>query len=371
MQKEPGVRLISSIWNGIQRVLFKDLEEDLGPLSDKQLKLATVLEAIRLEDELKSPINGPGRPEKDRLAIARAFVAKAIYNFSTTRMLLDRLECDIALRRICGFERKQDIPSESVFSRAFAEFAETGLLNRVHEKIITESYEDRLIGHNSRDSTAIEAREKPIKKSPPDQPKNKKKRGRPKKGEEKAPKEPTRIERQYSMTLSEMLKDLPKSCDVGSKKNSQGYTETWTGYKLHWDVADGDVPISVVLTSASTHDSQVALPLMAISEQRTTYLYELMDSAYDSRDIRLKSALNEHVAIIDQNPRGKEKIPFAPHQAERYKQRTSVERANSRLKDEFGGRSVRVRGHAKVLAHLMFGIIVLTVEQLIKIAVQT
>jgi hypothetical protein len=30
------------------------------------------------------------------------------------------------------------------------------------------------------------------------------------------------------------------------------------------------------------------------------------------------------------------------------------------LKDEFSGRVVRVRGHAKVLCHLMFGILALT-----------
>jgi hypothetical protein len=34
------------------------------------------------------------------------------------------------------------------------------------------------------------------------------------------------------------------------------------------------------------------------------------------------------------------------------------------LKDEFGGRSVRVRGAAKVMAHLMFGVLVLTVDQI-------
>ena len=34
----------------------------------------------------------------------------------------------------------------------------------------------------------------------------------------------------------------------------------------------------------------------------------------------------------------------------RYRERTTAERANARLKDEFGGRMVRVRGHTKVLA---------------------
>jgi hypothetical protein len=27
-----------------------------------------------------------------------------------------------------------------------------------------------------------------------------------------------------------MLADLPTACDVGCKKNSKGYKETWTGY---------------------------------------------------------------------------------------------------------------------------------------------
>ena len=41
------------------------------------------------------------------------------------------------------------------------------------------------------------------------------------------------------------------------------------------------------------------------------------------------------------------------------------ERVNARLKDEFGGRVVRVRGHAKVLCHLMFGVLALTANQML------
>ena len=36
------------------------------------------------------------------------------------------------------------------------------------------------------------------------------------------------------------------------------------------------------------------------------------------------------------------------------------ERVNARLKDKFGASQIRVRGAAKVMAHLMFGILVLT-----------
>ena len=51
----------------------------------------------------------------------------------------------------------------------------------------------------------------------------------------------------------------------------------------------------------------------------------------------------------------------------RYRERSTVERVNGRLKDDFGGRQVRVRGHAKVLCHLMFGILALTVTQLLRL----
>ncbi len=134
--------------------------------------------------------------------------------------------------------------------------------------------------------TEIEAREKPVKKET--QVKPKRKRGRPKKGEQVV-KEPTRLQRQEKMSLEEMLEDLPKDCDVGSKKNSKGYKETWIGYKLHIDTADGQVPISCVLSSASTHDSQVAIPLAEITQKRITNLYDLMDSAYDAEEIKKKS----------------------------------------------------------------------------------
>ena len=74
----------------------------------------------------------------------------------------------------------------------------------------------------------------------------KRKRGRPKKGEER-PKVLKRLDRQAAMTLPAMLDDLPTDCDVGMKKDSKGYKSTWVGYKLHLDVADGQLPISCLL----------------------------------------------------------------------------------------------------------------------------
>ena len=91
-----------------------------------------------------------------------------------------------------------------------------------------------------------------------------------------------------------------------------------------------------------------------------------MDSAYDTGLIRLHSQSLGHVALIDFNHRSpKDTRAFDPHEAVRYKERSSAERVNSRLKDSFGGRFVRVKGYAKVMSHLMFGIVCLTAEQLV------
>ena len=58
---------------------------------------------------------------------------------------------------------------------------------------------------------------------------------------------------------------------------------------------------------------------------------------------------------------------MAPHEKARFDERTGIERLFSRLKDEFGGQYVRVRGWAKVMAHLMFGILALTADQILRL----
>jgi len=368
---------LSNIWNRFQTSLFPWLQEGLGALTDKQQQLIRVLEVSKIETHIPYVGQVPGRPLEDRSAIARAFIAKAVYNLPTTEGLLDQLKSDITLRRLCGWERKQDIPSRATFSRAFAEFAQSQLAERVHNTLIETHLGDQLIGHISRDSTAIEAREKPEKKEAAI--KIPKKRGRPNKGEERI-KEPTRLEKQSAgMSLAEMKADLPTACNVGTKRNSKGYKTSWNGYKLHIDAADGGIPVSCLLSCASLHDSQVAIPLADMTQERVTSCYDLMDAAYDAPLIQQHSESLGHVPLIDENPRskgrkaeleeeqkGRREANYRTAENIRYNERSTVERVNGRLKDEFGGRMVRVKGHAKVMAHLMFGIIALTVEQLMK-----
>ncbi len=121
----------------------------------------------------------------------------------------------------------------------------------------------------------------------------------------------------------------------------------------------------------------------------TMPLYDLMDSAYDMQEIWDESRAHKrtfivsdkrslgHVPIIDPNPlRGgkaaaealaKRRVGFKLAEDIRYNERSGGERVNGAFKDSYGGRFVRVRGHAKVLCHFMFGILTLTAEQIMRL----
>jgi hypothetical protein len=261
----------------------------------------------------------------------------------------------------------------------------------MHAALVERSLGGRIVGVIARDATEIEAREKPAAKEaddrkdgppPPAAARPPRKRGRPRKDEQRPKPEPTRLERQTLQTVDQMLAELPTACNVGSKKNSKGYKETWIGYKLHIDVACGQIPVACVLTSASVHDSQVAIPLMTMTGARVTYLYDLMDAAYDAAAIKDRSKVLGHVPIIDCNFRVQNQLKAEWEQeVERmkfihmsdpddaiYNFRTMVERVNARLKDEFGARVLRVRGAIKVKCHLMFGILALAADQILRVA---
>jgi IS5 family transposase len=108
-----------------------------------------------------------------------------------------------------------------------------------------------------------------------------------------------------------------------------------------------------------------------------------MDSAYDADEIHAHCKQLSHVPIIAVHSRRGTKKPSpltkafpdqpTPEltwaQQDRYKERTMSERVNSRLKDEFGASHIRVRGPVKVMAHLMFGVLALAVDQWLRIAV--
>ena len=153
-------------------------------------------------------------------------------------------------------------------------------------------------------------------------------------------------------------------------------------YSVRRQAGIEDVRLHDLRHTFASH-AQVAIPLGTLTAGRVESLYDLMDAAYDSIEIWAHCILLGHKPIIDVNPRRSVEMQEALKQEKkarralglffpeerRYVVRSGSERINGRLKDEFGGRHVRVRGYDKVLAHLMFGMTVLTASQLMRLIV--
>ena len=220
----------------------------------------------------------------------------------TTRALIERVQSNLALRRLCGWEPYQSILSEATFSRVFAELAANDLLGCTHEALVKVHVEGHVVGHIARGSTAIPAQtERPTVRQ------RRKRRWAGGRGAA-AKLQPSRLDRQPSMTLEEMLADLPEQCDKGPRENAQGYRVSWNGYKWHADVAEGGIVVSCVLTSASLHDSQVVIPVATMTAGRGVGLYDLMDSAYDAAGIKDHNLRLGHVPLIDVNSRRSQQL---------------------------------------------------------------
>ena len=96
---------IANVWDRFQGELFPALADEVGPLNAKHRRFVVALDLVPVERFLCDWHHGAGRPPEDRRAIARAFIAKAVWNLPTTRDLIDRLHCDPTLRRLCGWPR--------------------------------------------------------------------------------------------------------------------------------------------------------------------------------------------------------------------------------------------------------------------------
>lgn len=369
------MKLLSRLHFGIQRELLPALVEELGELDEKHRQFVRVCEVLGLEGFLSGcQWRGNGRRPKSRFKMAQAFVAKALWNMPTTRDLIGRLCNQPLLRSLCGWQQGAgEVPDEATFSRAFATFAHMRLGEAVHEALIRTHLGETVIWHSATDATAIVAREKitvPPAPTPVEAAPVKRKRGRPRKGQEPPPPGPTRLQRHLQADLAANLADMPPvHCSSGCKKNSQGKSEYWRGYKLHLSTGDGDVPLCAYLSSASLHDSQPAILLQQRVAARTkAVLYELKDAAYDAVAIKQHSLAQGSVPIIEANRHAAQHaMPMEPDRARHYNARSSAERVNADLKDNHGGRSVRVRGAAKVMSHLMFGILVMSAEALLRL----
>ena len=154
------------------------LQEEFYDLSGKAKEFSELLELVRQGKYLSPVAAMTGRPALNRGKILHALFLKSLQNIPTTKALLCILRTDSTLRRLCGWDFSSDIPSEATFSRAFSDFSESGVLDRIHGELVKFACDGRLVGHQSIDSTQIENRERPLSGRKPKKVKAKKKRGR-------------------------------------------------------------------------------------------------------------------------------------------------------------------------------------------------
>ncbi len=139
-----------NIWGTIQRQLFPTLEEEIGPLTEKEKDLVKIIALLDLPRHLRSyQWQGWGRKPKSRLAICKAFIAKTVYRLETTDLLIEYLKGCTSLRRLCGFESAWQVPSKSTFSRAFTQFSKDQILSDIHNGLIKDKLGDKIVGHIS------------------------------------------------------------------------------------------------------------------------------------------------------------------------------------------------------------------------------
>lgn len=342
-------------------MIFPWAEEDCGVMDTKYKLFVMVCEAtINPNDFTYANWKGNGRHPASRLSIFKAFIFKATMNLSTTKDLIQRLKHDVMARRLCGWSGPSQIPSEARFSRVMAEFAERGFTEKRFEDLVVTFHQDVSKKTISYDSAPIAVRTHAVNK----------KRDITKTDAVQI-QNPNRLEMQFHQDAQKSLSELPIECAWGCKRDSQGNNVKWKGGKYHVAVTTDGIPVAFAYTSASLHDSQVIIPLIKTASKRIHHQFDLADAAYDAKWIRAASRAAGNVAIIDRNKRNSHEgtiEPMSEYEAAIYKDRSSVERYFSHLIDAHGGRTVRVRDPKKVILHLLFGTLVIVIEQLMRVA---
>jgi transposase len=356
------MKTIAEVIGGAQALL--DINLGLQACFEEKLgnEYKTFLQLLRIIESVMPPLTraraATGRRPYQYLPFFRSQLAKSVFGIEKTSHLLQRLKGEPNLRLLCGFDK---VPCKATFSNMFSCLAKLGIVERIFDALVAKAHEGKVVYHVNRDSTAISARERVEKKKKEKARKQHKKRGRPPKTAMKCenPKA-TRIEKQIKQDAKTSLGELDRKAAWGCKKNSQGNVSFWKGYKLHLDVSDTGFPLSACVTGANVHDSQVAIPLEKMTEQKVTFCYSLMDSAYDAEAIDQFIRSRGRVPIIDPNKRGNSnRPPLDPAKQERFKIRSAVERANSHLKDSLLPKAIYVKGYEKISFVLMVAVLCL------------
>src|SRR5580765_8722251 len=158
---------LQDLWQHLQRQLFPMLLEEVGQLGDKDRAFIQAVSLLPV-GPLMSRYDwcGIGCPPHERTWLLHAFVAKEVYQFPTRQALVDALKGHPTLRRLCGWESASEVPSVSTFCRAFTQFANDELPQKIHEALVKLHCGPKLVGHTSHDSTAIDAHDRPPTPAP-------------------------------------------------------------------------------------------------------------------------------------------------------------------------------------------------------------
>ena len=109
---------LQDIWQHLQRRLFPVLLEEVGELGEKDQKFIQVVSLLPLGPFMsRYDWCGIGCPPHERTWLLHAFIAKEVYQFATREALVDALKARPTLRRLCGWETVDEVPSLSTFCR--------------------------------------------------------------------------------------------------------------------------------------------------------------------------------------------------------------------------------------------------------------
>ena len=211
-----GGRLLA-LWGELSKRVFPFIMEEVGELDDGHKLFVEVCEAvIDPKDFEYARWAGNGRPKASRLAMFKAYLLKMTLNLQGDKDLVGLLRQQPLSRRLCGWSSAGLVPSPSTFCRAFAEFAERGFTDRWFADFVREFHGDAPVETVSYDSAPVPLRAKAVNAKKllsevdPDQ-----------------PDPPPRLEWQRGQKAESAAAELPKECEWGCKKDSQGKTKFW------------------------------------------------------------------------------------------------------------------------------------------------
>jgi transposase len=285
-----------------------------------------VKEAYHKED-------GPGRPPRKPMGIFKALIVKRLQQIPSERELCRRLWKDESLRELCDIEAEQNPYHPSQLSR-FKKRVGTRRLQRIMNKLLKELLKRGVINGETvvLDATFVKAysRRDPHENS------------------------------------------LGKS-DPEARVGRNGKTFE-LGYKLHVAVdAKSELPIAIIAASANDNEKKHAPALLEKALKATEGRVKLLvaDSQYSSRNLRDQASSQGVRAVIPfptNQQRGQKGLLrvnkyFRTHgpiyEKRVYRLRSSIERVNSRLKEQLSLERHRARGLGRITVHALLCMIAL------------